>query len=364
VSVTSGSSWLQLSFRAADGREIVKYPVRPDGPLVNLLPFWQRFKIDEVSNSPSGAEKVVLVLGSNSADRSSKVCLADIRVELPPAMQLPQGFQVIGKIPARMQSIALDSLSNRFATSVPNLGLGVFDLDRGAFSGWLAIPPTQADKAVEIGWLGFAGDRLIFADSEDNLRVASVRNQTIRAIGKIEGIQAISRETGRVKLSPDGKFIAMTGNMAGTRIFHIPEEGEMKMRLLETPRIYRLSFSKDSSVLEMAEGRNLHSLDIKEWETATLKTTMKSDDKAAVSDKTPDRYFIDDALRDGSDNVDYYVSTNVDFEIGTNPDHRRVSLPSGIIALDQNRKPFFVSSDGSVIRIQTSDIPGFGPEPE
>jgi hypothetical protein len=91
---------------------------------------------------------------------------------------------------------------------------------------------------------------------------------------------------------------------------------------------------------------------------------MKSDDKAAVSDKTPDRYFIDDALRDGSDNVDYYVSTNVDFEIGTNPDHRRVSLPSGIIALDQNRKPFFVSSDGSVIRIQTSDIPGFGPEPE
>jgi len=303
---------------------------------------------------------VFLAFGSAGDNKSSRIRLADLRLEAPPVLALPQGFREIGKIPARVERLAMDSLANRFAVAVPHLGVGVFDLDAGAFSGWLPIPQTPEEKAAEIHWMGFAGDRLVLADTRDMLWLVSVTRHTIRPLGTIEGFQE-SFQNLRAAFSPAGDFIALAGKMAGTRLFHIPEEGEMKMRLMETPRIHQLSFSRDGSLLQMITGSDPCHLPLKDWENATLQAAPKPEPQPVHPAPVTDLYSMHEALRDTAQDVYFYVSPTLDLEIKTSHLNRRVTLPSGIIALDRKGEPFFLSADGIVIRIQTAEIPGFNP---
>jgi hypothetical protein len=354
-----GYGTVVLSFRTRDDIELGTQSLQTADYELESMPFWQRFKTPADPRMPGETEKIVLVYKPDYQDRPSTVQLAGVRFVSPQEPSLPEGFHSIGRIPASVGQITLDSLSNRFAVYSAKLGFGLFDLTTGRFSGWIPLPPEVRDNSDDIAWVALAGDRLVWADRSGKLRLVSVSKKTVKEMGQINGIIHLIESPGDIVLSPDGNFIATHGVMAGTRILRISDEGPVGERLLDTPQVQRLEFARDNSALEVLAGSNQYSLPLGAWDKEELKVARAPNIKPADDPESRDWFRKGDSLVDRSQNVTFIVSSNLELPIRLFAETRRIVLPSGVVALDRDKKPFFVSSNGNVVRIDISKFRGF-----
>lgn len=360
-SASSGS--VALSFRTMADVELGTQSLQTADYELENMPFWQRFKTPAEPRMPAETEKIVLIYKPYYQDRPSTIRLSGVRVVPPQAKPLPEGFHSLGRIPAFVDQIAMDSMANRFAVASATLGLGVFDLTTRQFSGWIPLHPPDSENPARIAWLALAGDRLVCVESTGAAWLVSVTKRTSKLIGKIAGIEALTESHGDIALSPDGNFIATHGGMAGTRLLKISDDGLAGERLLETPQIQSLGFAKDSATLDAFGDSNQYSLPLAGWEKAELKITKAQNANSGEEPSPRDWYRRGKDLFDPLQKITFGISSDSNLPVRPFPDSRKIVLPSGLVALDRDKKPFFISESGNILRIETSEIKGFGPPP-
>ncbi|MEO5715428.1 MAG: WD40 repeat domain-containing protein [Luteolibacter sp.] len=296
-----------------------------------------------------------------SYDPESKIRLSEIRVTSPsPATALPAGVTLLGRIPASLYGIAIDTQGNRFATA-SGQGVGLFDLATGRFSGWIPLAKTADDGGIV--WIALAGDRIVCATTSGTVHAVSLTERKTRPVCKIDDIQRFEDLDKSIKLSPDGNFLAWHGIMAGLHIVKVPTEGSSTERLLETPQIWSLTFSPDNKTLQATSGSNRYILQLDDWEKASPQITG---DVTNRDRESPSRYFTQGGNSSRSDlnnqilfHVGYEKTMPTELAISS----RTVTLPQGLLALDQHGAPFFIDGFGQIFRIETTKLKGFVPVP-
>ncbi len=365
ILIDSGEGALKLSYRTAENIEIGATGFETNNSELVRMPLWQHFKTQGKVMPPAETASISLVFqpSSNKTLRSFRV--SDVRVVPPISVPPPAGFIPLGRIRGALELVAVDPASNRFAAASANHGVGVFDLTSKQFSGWIPLVRTGRDRPDSIIWMGLTGDRIVVVARSGEVYLVVVSKPTAKAICKVEPMRLLYDQfESSVKLSPDGNFLAWAGVMAGIHLARLGEQGITAERVLETRQIRSLQFKVNPNTLEAAANETRYLLPLDDWEKAALQTTR--DETMMGQQERPRRYVfgpnaivVDHRVVDARYQVSFDISTGDGRSVEMHPPSRMVYLPPGLLALDQEGKPFHISAFGQIHRIETNQLKGY-----
>lgn len=358
---TTGIEGLMLSFRTAAGEEIKAENLEGNSPELDGMPLWKRFQTTANLMPPAGTEKVVLVFKNSRYGTPSLIRLSEIQVVPPKAVLFPDGLTLLGRVPADVGFVTIDSRANRFATA-SDQGVGVFDFTTRQFSGWIPLGPPEQQSSRRIGWLALAGDRIFAAIESGEVYLISLSKRTSRIVCKIEDISRFNEIEKSIQLSQDGDFLAWHGLMAGIHLVKINGDGTISERLLETPQIHSLAFDPEKRTLEALGGSNEYSLPLADWEKAALKITGNNNGPWKGKSAPRLTYGQGASVTDPSNRIIFYIKYG-EMPAALEINSRVVDLPRGLVGLDQESVPFYISPFGQVLRIDPTKFKGFEPPP-
>jgi hypothetical protein len=271
----------------------------------------------------------------------------------------PEGFVRLGRIPARVELIAADKGSNRFAVASAAHGVGVFDPDDGSFSGWIPLAGEDRNREERATWMGMAGNRILHIGRSGGIRLIHIKDKNVKKIEVDQRISVAGERTHLMTLSPDGRFLAWSGVMAGVHIMEIHDDGTVKTRSIESPRIFNLRFDVTREVLQASDGTTDFTLSLKGWEKAEMlgkpvdEANRWDRGESSTTDRESGEAFIPGhriTLRRGSDSRDWFT---------INRYSRTLALPSGYSFLTHDGKPIFINAFGTIFRIELEKVSGF-----
>ena len=360
---TTSVEGLMLSFRTSADVEIKAESLETNSPELDGMPLWKRFKTPANLTPPAGTEKVALVFANPRFSTPSLLRFSELQVIPPEAPVFPAGLTPLGRIPAEIHYVTIDSIGNRFATASAR-GVGVFDFVTRQFSDWIPLASSDPQSSPGVQWMALAGDRLFCAVESGEVYLVSVSKRTAKIICTIQDINRFHEITSAIKLSPDGSFLVWHGLMAGIHLLKIDQEGKTSERLLETPQIQFLDFDPEKKTLEAEDGLNKYTLPLGDWEKSALQG--RRDDFSRRREERSPRFTygpgLSDSVRDPRHQISYYV------KYGEMPkvievSYRVVNLPPGLVGLDREGLPFYISPVGQILQIDPTKFKGFTPAP-
>ncbi len=355
---------LMLSFRTRDGVEIGKQNIANHDGGLGKMPFWQQFKSQENAQIPAETDKIVLAFRPFSKDAKSKFRISGLRYALLSPALYPQGFSSIARIPASPDRVVMDTQANRFAFWSDRLGFGVFDLSSNQFLGWIPLHPRVPQEPELMPWFALAGDRLLCIGSDGAVTLFSISSRVGKSLGKVRMLETRWNDDVPFVLSPNGEFLASHGTMAGTQIWKITEEKLLARPLVETPQVEHIRFTEDSSTLEVFADSNLYSMDLGKWDQSEAKVSKASFSQTAEKLAMSGKYLARETLVDPFHELTFQVSSDADMTVRMFAKTRTIILPEGVVAMDREKRPFFVSVTGVVYRIDPSKLPGLESPPK
>jgi hypothetical protein len=363
ISSQSSGGSLVLRFLTGDDVELATQRLETSDSEVGQMPFWQRIKTPRDVNLPPETEKIVLAGKSYYSGRPWNFRVSDLRVVPNQAPPSADGFTLLGRVPNQVNWIAMDPQGNRFVTCASTTGVGVFDLTTSGFSGWIPLGPSRKDQSWNIVWMAMAGDRIVCALQTGEVYLISVSKRSAKVVRNIGSIPESQEIPDSIALSPDGNLLAWPGKMAGIRLAKITDDGIAAERLIETGQIQSLKFDAEKKVLQASDDSNDYSLPIDDWEKGSLKITNGLGLRVDFEHTLPFHYRAEISLVDKEYGVTFKIDPTVDLTAEMDPKNRTLKLPPGLVALDHEGHPFFISADGKVMRIETPKVKGYTPLP-
>lgn len=213
-------------------------------------------------------------------------------------------------------------------------------------------------------WFALAGDRLLCIGSDGAVTLFSISSRVGKSLGKVRMLETRWNDDVPFVLSPNGEFLASHGTMAGTQIWKITEEKLLARPLVETPQVEHIRFTEDSSTLEVFADSNLYSMDLGKWDQSEAKVSKASFSQTAEKLAMSGKYLARETLVDPFHELTFQVSSDADMTVRMFAKTRTIILPEGVVAMDREKRPFFVSVTGVVYRIDPSKLPGLESPPK
>jgi hypothetical protein len=169
------------------------------------------------------------------------------------------------------------------------------------------------------------------------------------------------RSSWPIQLSPDGKLLAIAGAIAGIRIIQLDENGVVGNRLFDASGVRSLTFTE--TTFEAVSHEKIHHLDLQDWRNATLITSDRPQLQNRPAEEHPDLSSNGSTLKLPTLDVTLQISTPENLPDAFKPGSRRLTLPPGILALDQHQQPLYTSNFGFIHRINLQQVKGYQPPP-
>lgn len=228
---------------------------------------WSLAGIETIRDVPPETHAVNLVFDASRITKPIEIAVSAVLAEPITPFSPPAGVRRLGKLPGRIARLALSMDENHLAVASEESGLGSFDLKSSEFSGWIPVSkPRQSGWRNSCSWLAMVHDRIARANGNGDVLVISMKDKRLIPVDFQPPARNADGTAQSFALSPDGRFIAKSATFAGLHIAHIAEDGTVKTRMLETPRLFKIGFDDSSSTLSAWTGSYLYRLRLAEWE--------------------------------------------------------------------------------------------------
>jgi len=357
---------LKWAFRDPDGNKLHGMGEVFQRPEPHSQFLWQKVVTGKGPTPPAGAEFADLILyttpwGSDQGTITSRISGQRATVvddTTPPFMNL------LGRIPGTFDSSALDVATNQLAVSSGERGLGIFDLEKKSFSGWMPAPLMDGRPDPANGVL-IGGNRLLVSTGQGMLYAVTISTGTsTQALNVADGIMLpiMARS-----LSPDGKLCAWALQDGGLQVAALSDGGITARRKLDMggSRVMELRFRQNPAILEAIAENGLHILSLDGWQNAPIEKREPDlrdrwmEEQQRGQQERPYRHGSTDAY-DKLNRVQYLSSTGrVDLVI--TPENRTIHLSPGILGVSRNGQPFYLTRSGKIYLLDSTKLQGFTP---
>jgi hypothetical protein len=348
-----------LSYRNEAGGEAGAQVLESVGVNTEGMPIWAFHQTPGSSEPPAETVAIALVHDPGSSKQPLSFSISELSCLKSEPSVRPDGFVRLGRIPATIQLIATDKGSNRFAVASAAHGVGVFDPDNGSFSGWIPLASEDRYREENSTWMAMSGNRILHISQTGGIRLIDTKDKSVKKLAAAQTIPVGGERANLMTLSPDGRFLAWTGIMAGIHLMEIQDDGTLNTRSIESPQISNLRFDATRELLQASDGSTVFTLSLKEWEKAEM--LGKPIDETNRWDRT-------ESLTTSRGSSETFVPGNR-ITLRTDPDSRALfainrhtrtlSLPFGQTFLTHDGKPVFINAFGTIFRIELEEVCGF-----
>ena len=205
-----------------------------------------------------------------------------------------------------------------------------------------------------------AGDRIVYATPKGDVYLLTLADEKIWELGRIEDFGRHSNNRAPAQLSPDGKFLAWSGTMAGLHILNLTDPANPTRRLLQTGQLLWVDFDADSKILKARDGRDILSLPLSNWHDGALEI---SPDIRRNQDQRPrSRIFsiADSNAFDSTHKIRFNIryGKSIEDAVITN---RTATFPPGLMGIDHDLVRFYIDAFGQIFQIDVEKLPGYTP---
>lgn len=324
-----------------------------------LFPCWARLRTRQYSSPPAETERIVLVAqASGDAKGQCVLHVSGMSMKKPEDEPRYDGFGEIGTVKGFSAGVSAISADGKSIALFSGRNVGVFDLVGKVFSGWI---PLQESKGAISGAgerLLLANKTLIFSSGDGAIHMISLDEKVDRVIAYGKSLF----QSDSLALSPDGRFLAWPGVMAGVNLVDLQRNAEDGERVVETPQIYGLAFSEDSGTLKMRGQQSLR-LAMSDWRNGTPRPLPEKEAPMA----SPSSRGVTEGT--GAFSAVSKVTFQTDARRITKKgvfqeDGRTVAVELGAFHIGAENRIYYVSPGGRISQVDVEKIKGYVPPPD
>lgn len=319
---------------------------------------WSLAASESFAEVPVETRAVNLVFDAARCDVSLKLAVADLMAAPVGPFVPPPGVTRAGQLPARVAKAALSRDEKRVAVESEEQGVGYFDLETQRFSGWVPLQGKGGSGMRGVSWLAMAGDRIARANVLGEVQIISMKDKRVIPVELNPQGQQTGDEAPSLAFSADGRFIAKAAVFAGLHLAMVGEDGAVKTRSIETPRLHGIAFDDPSTVLRATTGSSILTLPLKDWEQGQPSTvpTVPGPNLWAEFPRESERI---DTLPKSGLRIVSRADRNRGPRFEIDPKSGGLYLPEGRALLTRDENLVLIDRMGWIHQIRTTDLKGY-----
>lgn len=244
---TAGAGRLALDFLDSEGKVVVSRPLSSTAGAISTWRQGQHPWQEGDVNVPPSTERVVLAVTREDSETGG-LAVSGLSFSVSHGLELPPGFEKLGRIPGRPTVLALSPDGTRLAVGTHDGRLRIMELATGKVTTVKAL--AAGDGRVGIESIAWAGGRLFAGTTRGDLYRLDPGSEELRLAWDCPpGVTGLLlRPT-----SKDGKWVAWATHAA---LFLLPPEGDAP-REIAIAKGCRIAMTEEGVRIESPAGRML-----------------------------------------------------------------------------------------------------------